>query len=313
MTNPNRSQSRGKRFWAWYRHDLSLLFIVVVWGFNFPILKLVLDSMDIHALNMFRMWIAAAVLTVIHARNQQRRGQSFFGPLRLHYRELIVCGLIGFLLYQVFFIAGINGSTAGSAALILASAPFWAAASAHVLKIERLKPPEWTCLSLTIAGAVVIVLGGSASRAIGGESLVGNLSMIAAAFCWGAFTTTSKRLTRRINPSGVAILGLLFALPFLTAIGLPRLASADWASIGVWEWLAIVYSGGLSVGLAIAIWTRAVKKAGPSHTAIYGNLVPVIAVLVGFVMLGDPITWFQVVGGVMIIGGLYFMRRIRLA
>ncbi len=310
---PILSHSRSKRFWALHRHDLSLLLVVLIWGFNFPILKLVLSRMDLHVLNMFRLWIAAATLAIIHVRFQQRTSQSFFGPLRLHFRSLLVCGLIGFLLYQFFFIEGINNTSAGSAALILASAPFWAAASAHVLRIEHLKTREWSSLSLTIAGAVVVVLGGSSAIMLGYESLVGNLSMMAAAVCWGSFTTVSKPLTRQVNPSGVAVLGLLLALPFLTALGLPRLAEVDWSVIGAWEWLAIMYSGSLSIGLTIAIWTTAVKKVGPSHTAIYGNVVPLIALLVSCLLLGDRITWFQIVGGAMIVGGVYFMRRTRVS
>ena len=68
-------------------------------------------------------------------------------------------------------------------------------------------------------------------------------------------------------------------------------------------------SGGLSTGIAYLLWNLAVHHVGPSQTAIFSNLVPFVALLAAFVLLGDPITLLQLAGGVLIIGGLVLMRR----
>jgi drug/metabolite transporter (DMT)-like permease len=76
-------------------------------------------------------------------------------------------------------------------------------------------------------------------------------------------------------------------------------------------WIAIVFSGGLSTGLAIAIWNTAVKNVGASNTAVYGNLVPFVALLGGMLFLGETVTGYQLVGGGLIIGGVVLVRRHR--
>jgi drug/metabolite transporter (DMT)-like permease len=109
----------------------------------------------------------------------------------------------------------------------------------------------------------------------------------------------------------ISFLGLLFALPFLIALGIPELDTIVWKQVNYWVWIAILFSGGLSTGLAVAIWNAAIKAVGPSQTAVYGNLVPVIALISGYVLLGETITGVQITGGVLILGGLLLMRRSR--
>ena len=76
----------------------------------------------------------------------------------------------------------------------------------------------------------------------------------------------------------------------------------------MWYWIAIIFSGALSTGVAIVFWNNAVRSLGASHTAAFGNLVPLIALFSGYLVLGDPILPAQLIGGTMIIGGLVIMR-----
>ena len=77
------------------------------------------------------------------------------------------------------------------------------------------------------------------------------------------------------------------------------------------HWGIIVYSGGLSTGLVLALWNNAVNHVGASHTAAYGNLVPLIALSASYVLLGETVKPIQIIGGAAVIGGLLILRRIR--
>ena len=74
-------------------------------------------------------------------------------------------------------------------------------------------------------------------------------------------------------------------------------------------WAAIAFSGILSIGLNHALWTRSIKIVGPAYTAIYANLVPVVALVSAIYLLGEPITVAQVAGGALILSGLLILRR----
>ena len=106
-------------------------------------------------------------------------------------------------------------------------------------------------------------------------------------------------------------MALLLALPFLTVLGKAHFRYVDWHAAHGWLWLAIVGSGSLSTGVTIAIWNNSVKAVGPAHTAVYGSLVPVVALLTGVILLGEAITPAQIVGGALILGGLFYLRRRR--
>lgn len=294
------------------KSDLALLFTVLVWGFNFPILKAALAVMPPHAMNVFRLSVSALALGGLYVAQQRKAGASFFAPFRTHGWPIFGMGLLGFLLYQYCFIVGIDKTTAGSAALIMASSPLWTAVFGHVFRFDFLRPAAWLGLLTTLMGAVIIVLGSAEEIDFSNAAFLGNVIIVAAAVFWGAYTAFNKPLSRHVTPVSISFLGLLVALPFLYALGLPYFDDVVWDGITVWIWLAIIFSGGLSTGIAVALWNTAVKQVGPSNTAAYGNLVPLIALFSSAVFLGERIALAQLAGGAFILGGLVIMRRHRL-
>lgn len=290
------------------KHDLSLLWVVLVWGFNIPIMKIVFRTMHPFVMNIFRLWIAATILGILHYLYQRRIGQPFFAPVRTYPWQLLTVGIIGFLCYQYFSILGIDGTTAGNAALILSSAPLWTVIVALVLGLERMLPLDWLGIFTTFTGALIIVLGGAQSIDFSDTTLWGNILMVIASISWGAYTALNRTLTQKINPAGIAFFALVMMLPLLTLLGVSVLDSVVWDDVGVEIWLLIAYSGAFSIGLNLALWTRSVRNVGPAHTAVYANLVPVVTLVTGYYLLGEAITLVQIGGGALIIGGLLIMR-----
>lgn len=296
-----------------WTYDVALLFAVLVWGVNFAVLKAVLDVMPPHALNVLRFMVSLVVLGGLYVVFQRRAGAPLAAPLRRFAGPLFGLGLLGFFVYQVSFIIGVDHTTAGNAALIMASAPIWTALIGHVAGSEYLSTGAWLGLLLSLAGAAVIVVGGAEVLDLSDDTLVGNLLMVAAAACWGAYTAFSKPLSRHVSPTAISFFGLAFALPLLLGVGLPAMDEVAWERTGVLVWAALVFSGGLSTGLAVVIWNAAVRQVGAAQTAIYGNLVPVVGLASGVILLGESVRWAQLAGGALIVGGVVLMRRARRA
>lgn len=293
-----------------YRNDLALLFVVLVWGVNFPVLKAALAVMHPHVINIFRFAVSAAVLGGIYATRDDTWSTGFFAPLRTHIRQIVLLGLLGYVIYQVSFIVGVNHTTAGSAALIMAATPLWTAVISRIAGYEQLGYLAWTGLVISLIGTALVVAAGAENAALSG-SLGGNLLMLLASVLWGAYTALNKTVVHDVSPTGATFFGIVVALPFLVGIGVPYLDTVAWPEVGLWVWGAIIFSGGLSTGLAFAIWNTAVKNVGASNTAVYNNLVPFIALIGGALFLDEPVAWIQLIGGTLIIGGLLVMRRDR--
>ncbi len=294
-----------------WRSEGALLFTILVWGLNFPVVKAVLEIMHPHVLNAFRFVVSAAVLGGAYVRHRRRRGLSLWQPLKEHPLQIGALGILGFVFYQFSFIVGLSYTTAGNAALIMASAPLWTAVVGRTFRTERLQGASWFALLIVLAGTFVVVMGGAEEVDLGSETFVGNLIMLLAAVFWGGYTAFSKPVLSYLSATGLTFLSLLFALPFLFGIAIPFYADTDWSQIRLIHWAAILFSGGLSTGLAITIWNNAVSMVGASNTAVYGNLVPLVALGFSYVILGESIYFAQIAGGALVIGGVLVMRRAR--
>lgn len=293
------------------KYELALLFDVLVWGVNFPILKVALATMHPFVVNLFRFIFSLLVLGALHAWTHWRNRTPFFEPLRTHGRAILLLGLLGYVVYQLAFIVGVNLTTSGSAALIMASAPLWTAMLSQIRGYDRLNRLGWFGLLLSLLGTALVVIYGPGSLNFSGETLLGNLLMTGAAVAWGAYTALSQPFVHRMDPASLTFFGLLLAYPILAFLGLSYLDTVTWTELDTIIWAALIFSGALSTGLTLAFWNYAIRHVGPSHTAAFGNLVPVVALITGYLMLGEPITLVQLLGGAGIIGGLFLMRRAR--
>lgn len=294
------------------RSDLLLLLTVVIWGLNFPIIKVALGPLPPFVVNALRFIVSAVVLGGLHAWQVRGRTGAFWAPVREHGRTILGLGLLGYVGYQFLFIVGVNATSAGSAALIIASAPMWTAVFARVLGYEHIPRAAWIGLAVSLAGTALVVLAGAGSVDISQDSLFGNVLMLIAAMAWAGYTALSRPVLKTdISATGLAFFCILLSLPFLWALGLTEFDEVVWSEVDGWIWTALLFSGGLSTGLAYALWNVGVRAIGPSQAAIYNNLVPVVALISGALLLGERATLFQILGGVLIIAGLGLMRHAR--
>jgi drug/metabolite transporter (DMT)-like permease len=295
-----------------WRAEAALLFTILVWGLNFPVVKAVLQFMHPHVLNALRFVVSAVVLGGFYVHHRRRLGLPLWQPLREHFVVIGSLGILGFVFYQLCFIIGLDHTTAGNAALIMASSPLWTAVVGRAFGTEHLQGASWFALFIVLIGTCVVVVGGSSGFDLSSQTFVGNLIMIAAAFFWGAYTAFSRPVLGYLSATGLTFLSLLFALPFLFGIAIPYYPETDWGQIRLIHWAAILFSGGLSTGLAITVWNTAISTVGASNTAVYGNLVPLVAVGFSYLLLGETIYAAQIAGGALVIGGVLVMRRARL-
>ena len=288
--------------------EVGLLAVVLVWGINFAVIKVPLEVAPPFTVNLLRFAVSITVLGALHVRQCRARGVPTTvtfaaGPLRV-----VGLGLLGILAYQAGFILGVDRVSAGTAALLIASSPGWTALTAHLLRHERLLALGWIGIATSLVGVGLVVVGNPGAAFEGDGS--GVVLMLVAALAWGVYTALARPLLQRgATALGLTYWGIVVSAPGLVALAAPELGAVDWSGFGAAEIGAVVFSGGLSTGLAYAIWNQSVLRAGASRTAAFSNLVPVVGVIAGVVLWGETVTWLQVAGGLLIVVGVVVVRR----
>jgi drug/metabolite transporter (DMT)-like permease len=278
--------------------SLVLLVMVVIWGLNFPIAKAALAELSPLAFNALRFPLAA--LTVFIAL--QLRGGTIW-PDRADRLRVLGLGILGNVLYQQFFIFGLDNTRAGTASVLLAATPILTALLSARMGHERIRRRTWIGVVATFAGIILVVTAGD-DHPTGESRLLGDLLMLAASVSWALYTVGSRDLIDRYGSIQFTVWTLAVGAIVLCAIGLPDVLRTDLTAVSAGAWLGVIYAGSLSIGLAYLIWYHGVKHIGNTRTAAYSNLVPVVALLAAWVQLGEVPLAGQVLGAAVIIGGV---------
>lgn len=283
--------------------EAGLLIMVAVWAVNFSFIKVGLEEIPPFGFNALRFPLAALlVAAVLHAGGRLRL------PARRDFGRVVALGVIGNVLYQLFFIAGMDRSRAGNASLLLTGSPVYTALLSAMLGHERVRPAAWLGIGATVLGIALVVGSGEAGFRFGTDTLAGDLLLISASAVWAIYTVGARDLIRSYGSVAVTAWTLWVGAAFLFLIGLPDLLRLD-GPVSLLAWAAVGYAGLLGVGAAYLLWYRAVRVLGNTHTAAFSNLTPVLAILVAWIWLGEVPTAWQILGAVVIIGGITVVRR----
>jgi drug/metabolite transporter (DMT)-like permease len=284
--------------------DLLLVGMVFVWGANFTILKIALRSINPLAFNALRFLIATAVLMAIlrWQRQSLRIARADLG-------RVILIGIIGHGIYQVFFIEGLARTLTANASLLMATVPIIVAVVSAALGMERVAPHRWFGIILSFAGILLVTVGSGRQMQFGASHLIGDLLILGAAVMWAAYTVLSKPLLARYSPLHLTAVTMIPGTAVLVLISLPTLWAQSWSTVQPAAWAGLGYSAVFSIALAYLVWFTGVQRVGNARTSIYSNLTPVIASFLSWAVLREPFGLLQAAGGAVILTGLLLARR----
>jgi drug/metabolite transporter (DMT)-like permease len=279
--------------------DGLLLLMVLIWGANYTVVKSALREIEPQAFNALRLTVASAVFLGALAWNRVPR------ITRTDWIRLAALGAIGHFVYQLCFMAGISRTTASNSSLIIGCSPVAVSLASALAGHERLPRAQWLGVALSVAG-VYLVVGRAAD--LGAASLAGDLFTMAAVACWAVYTVGSRDLLTRYSPLTVTGLTMLAGTALLVPVSLPELRRVPWASIPAWAWAALVLSAILALNLAYLIWYTSVQRIGNVRTSAYSNFIPLVAMAVAIVWLGESLTAWKVAGAAAILSGVAITR-----
>lgn len=298
--------------------DALLLLMTLIWGSNFSLIKSALREIPEHGFNALRLLIASAIFLAaitfgrleqlgrVRTGRRPRRSSERGRPAssRISRRDrwaLLGLAVIGHFLYQVLFMSGLARTSVANSSLIFACTPVVVALAAAGLGHERVGFARWLGAVLSLVG-VYLVVGRGASVDAG--SMAGDVMIFGAMFCWAVYTIGSGRLLARHSPLIVTGYSMALGSVMYAPLGLSDLAGLNWGSVSFGSWGALSFSAILGLVVAYLIWYTAVQRIGNTRTTMYSNMVPLAAIAVAAVWLGEPVAPIKLAGGAAILIGV---------
>jgi drug/metabolite transporter (DMT)-like permease len=274
--------------------------LAMIWGSSFLFIKVGVRELHPLYVTLGRVGAGALALLVVLAVTRDRLPRD---P-RLWAHLVVVAATANALPFTLFgygeqrissVLAGIWNATTPLVALPVAVLAF---------RIERMTARRAVGVGLGFLG-VLVVLG--VWRGVGGAELTGQLMCFGAAACYGIALPYQRRFITDRSESGVALAAaqLLVATAQL-AIVAPLVAGAPPAPTGLSADVigSVLGLGLLGTGLAYVLLFRVIRGAGATTASTVTYVIPLFATLIGVIGLGEHLTWYEPVGGLIVLVGV---------
>ncbi|MFL6675269.1 MAG: EamA family transporter [Massilia sp.] len=270
---------------------LVALGVVAIWGVNFVVIKIGLQDLPPILFTALRFVFAALPLV-------------FFVPRpRTGWKLVAAYGMFQFALQFTLLFTGIKlGLPAGLASLVIQLQAFFTIGLAVLMLGERPRRAQ-------LAGAVVALAGMGlvAANLEGHATVLGFALLVLRGLCWALANIVTRKMGT-VNALSLVVWGALLAAPPLLVASLLAEGSAAWQTAAhnfSWRTLgAVLFQSYPNTILGFGIWSMLIRKYEAAAVAPFSLLVPVAGMLSAALVLGEPLQWWKMAAGALVLGGL---------
>jgi len=288
-----------------HRHAYAVLLgVALLWSGNFPLAKLGLQELGPLTMSAARALIAAPLLLLV--------SRVLEGPLpplaRRDLTAVIVLAVTGFVGNSALWYVGLRFTSPANAGILGAASPVVVALAASLWLRERLSTINLAGIGLTLAAVLLTIARGSPQILLTLSVNRGDVIILASQTLWVIYTLYSRANLSTFSPlqmlagAHVVAAGLLLPLALFERPW-QSFAHASWVGFSV-----ILYSALLGTPGHIGFY-QAVRTVGPGRAAVFMNLIPFLVLGLSWLMLGEPIRWYHLMGAAGVIAGVALTTR----
>ena len=279
---------------------VKLMLMALFWGGTFIAGKILSQTVGPYSGSFLRFAVACVFLAAVTLKVE--------GGLPLPSRRtsalLLLMGMTGVFAYNVFFLKGLKLIEAGRASVIIANNPIFIALMAAVFFRERMNFLKLAGILISVSGAVTVITRGEFAAVLGGGVGWGEVFIFGCVASWVTYSLLGKMVMAELSPlvsvTYSSVIGAAALLPPAVAEGVlggPGYPLEAWASI--------FYLGFFGTVLGFIWYYQGIQRIGPVRAALFINFVPVCAVVLSFLMLGEPLTLSLLAGAALVSSGVY--------
>ena len=270
------------------------ILVAILWGLSFLSIKVSLSVLPPMTLAAARFIVACAVLPVVGVLAKE--------DLRIALRDVPVLtlgGILGVTLYFYFENNGIQLLSASESSLLVGTIPVVSVISERIFLGTRLPARVYGGSILSFAGVALIVLRPSSAP----STVLGYLYMSGAMAACVAYTFATRKVSLRYGRINVtfwqSLFGLIGCLPFAL------LEAPAWKTPNPSVVLNVLYLGLICSAAGYWLYVATIDHLGVGKASVFINLIPVVAVIAAFFLLGDRLGTFQWIGAAIALLGVY--------
>ena len=219
-------------------------------------------------------------------------------------RSIVGLALTGVFFYNLCFFYGLKHVEAGRGALVMALNPVVVATLAWWLGGERARPLAVLGAVLAFVGCLTVIGNGDPLAPLAGRIGLGEVLLLGCVVCWTAYTFVGRRATRLVSALAATFWSCTFGAVLLWAAAFAA-GGVDWAQWSPVVWAAVAFLGVFGTAIGFTWYTDAVRVLGAARAAMFINLVPVAAVLMAAIALGEAFPPSVALGGAAVLAGVW--------
>ena len=282
----------------------ALTTAAMVWGGSVVAQKVALGAFSPVETSVFRGLGALAILIPLWL---WKEGGGSFSKNDWGIFFLLGLGVLGNHLLVLF---GLQFIGAGSAGVIIGASPAITAFLSSLILKDIPFRFIWLGCVVSFIG-VVVITGQSGMRGTGSNPLLGGILVLSALVSWALYTIGCRRIMDRFSPLTVTwttlMMSLILEVPLLAISHKMLVAGVD--TVPLSGWVALVYVMVFATAVGQQAWLYGVDGVGPSRAGIFGNLVPVSALVFSFLILGEPVGVREIAGVGLIVLGVWLVHQ----
>jgi drug/metabolite transporter (DMT)-like permease len=293
---------------ARYGTPITLTLVALIWGGTF-IAGRQLAGHSPPLLSAFLRFLSASVVLGLYQWQHHSSLPRLSGP---QIRRVLLLGLFGIFFYNICFFYGLQIITASRASLIVAMNPAMIALTTFIFIGEKPTPIKILGIVCCLIGACSIILSKDPTALVSGATTwQGDLLIFGCVISWVTYSVFSKKLIGEIG----ALTSVFFSLTcgtimlFFAALLHGDLTLANLAQLGWPQAGSLLFLGVLGSALAYVWYYQGIDRIGATRAGVYIALVPMFAVLLGALLLKEPVTLTMIGGGALAISGIMLCNR----
>ena len=290
-------KAKGKMQKTKNQAQLYAFITVLLWASAFVFTKIALTYYTAEAIGVLRYVIASLLFIAIGIF------YKIGFPEKKDFPKFLLAGILGFALYMITFNQASKSLTAATGSVVIASAPILTALFARIIFKEKIRPLGWLAIAVEFSGILVLTLWSGILSVNAGI-----LWMFGAAVCISSYNLLQRSLLKKYSPLQATAYSVFAGTLFLL-VYLPD-AAIQFGNAPLYQLLVMGFMGVFPSALAYMLWAKALMTAEKtSDVTNYMFVTPLLAALIGFLIMGEIPTLATCVGGLMIFAGLLLFKK----